>query len=171
MIVTWALIISNLIIFALGYLAGDWFNVYFGLNALFFEGAWWQPLSTMFTHGSLMHIAMNMAVLYQFGSLLERFLGAGRFGALYLLGGLATSALSLSYLLYDPRVNLVGASGAICVLLGFLAFFDRRNAKGLFIALLLMSFAPLLVGVKVAWYAHIFGFAIGWAAGFFKSKF
>ncbi len=137
-----------------------------GLNVLFLNGSYWQILSTIFMHGSWAHLAMNMAVLFQFGSVLERFLGSLRFLAVYLIGGVLTSALSFIYIYFSfsasgEVINLVGASGAICVLLGILARLDKALAKGLVIALLLMSFAPLLMGVNVAWYAHIIGFAIG----------
>ncbi|QQF51683.1 rhomboid family intramembrane serine protease [Campylobacter fetus subsp. venerealis] len=143
------------------------FSIFFGLNELFFKGAYWQLITTMFLHGSLMHILMNMAVLYQFGMLLERYLGSVKFLLLYIVGGVITSALSLSYLMF-ANVNLVGASGAISVLLGFMANLDRYSRKGLIIAILLMSFAPLLLGINIAWYAHLFGFAIGYLAAFLK---
>ena len=114
-----------------------------------------------------MHILMNMAVLFQFGSILERYLGWVKFGILYIIGGVITGLLSLGYLAFES-VNLVGASGAISVLLGFLAYIDRFNRKGLIIVILLVSFAPLLIGVSVAWYAHLIGFGVGYLAGFFK---
>ena len=36
----------------------------------------WQPISYMFMHGSLMHIFFNMFALISFGSALEHFLGS-----------------------------------------------------------------------------------------------
>ena len=157
---TYTLIGINFIIYFLHYYVfyAPEFSLVFGLNALFFNGAWWQVLSTMFLHGSLVHLLMNMAVLFQFGALIERGIGA------------LTSLLSLSYLFFND-VNMVGASGAISVLLGFLAFYDRASAKGLFIALMLMSFAPLLLGVNVAWYAHLLGFGVGFGAGFLRKRY
>jgi len=68
-------------------------------------------------------------------------------------------------------VNIVGASGAICVLLGVIAYFDERNAGGIFVAILIMSFAPMLMGVNVAWYAHIAGFVVGYGFGMIQKKF
>ena len=110
---------------------------------------------------------MNMIVLYQFGMILERYLGWIKFGILYIFGGVITGFLSLGYLAFES-VNLVGASGAISVLLGFLACIDKFNRKGLIIVILLVSFAPLLMGVSVAWYAHLIGFGVGYLAGFLK---
>ncbi|QCD52575.1 rhomboid family intramembrane serine protease [Campylobacter sp. RM16192] len=143
-------------------------NLVFGLNLLLLDQNFlWQPLSSMFMHGSLTHLLMNMAVLYQFGGLLERYFGSFKLTVLYILGGILTSILSFIYIYYsfvfgNNIINLVGASGAISVLLGNLAFLDKNNTKGILIAVLLMSFVPLMMGVNVAWYAHIIGFAVGY---------
>lgn len=172
--VTFILISLNFVIFAFENLfLGDEseFALYFGLNSYFFDGFYWQIFTTMFLHGSLMHVLMNMAVLFQFGSLLERRLGGAMFALLYLGGGTISGILSLTYLHFDDEVNLVGASGAICVLLGFWAYLDRQNAAWLFFALLLMSFAPMLLGLNVAWYAHIFGFFVGFGAARLRRTF
>ena len=171
--VTYALIVINCIIYALNYyvFSSDGFLLIFGLNMMFFGGALWQPLSTMFVHGSLAHLAMNMVVLFQFGTLIERGIGALRFSILYIVGGVITSLLSLSYVFYDELVNMVGASGAISVLLGFLAYYDRASGKGLLIALVLMSFAPLLMGVQIAWHAHLFGFGVGFSLAFLRKRY
>ena len=61
---TYTLIGINFIIYFLHYYVfyAPEFSLIFGLNALFFNGAWWQVLSTMFVHGSLVHLLMNMAV-------------------------------------------------------------------------------------------------------------
>ncbi|WP_170020180.1 rhomboid family intramembrane serine protease [Campylobacter sp. RM16190] len=143
-------------------------NLVFGLNLLLLDqNFFWQLLSSMFMHGNLTHLLMNMAVLFQFGSILERELGALKFSLVYLLGGITTSLLSFVYIYFVYEfngnfINLVGASGAISVLLGIMAFLDRSSAKGLLIAILLMSFVPLMMGVNIAWYAHIIGFGVGY---------
>ena len=47
-------------------------GLYLGLNMyMLIADFWWQPLSSMFAHGGLAHLGMNMFVLYQFGSLIE----------------------------------------------------------------------------------------------------
>jgi len=139
-------------------------NIYLGLNINFLDfKLYYQPLSTMFAHGSWAHIIMNMFVLFQFGNMLEEYLGGFRFLLLYLIGGIATSLISFLFILYvyDGEVNLVGASGAISVILGYIAIIDSYQRKGIIIWILLISFAPLLLGVPVAWYAHLIGFAVG----------
>ena len=133
----------------------------------------WQPATSMFMHANLAHLLMNMAVLYQFGSLLERYYGSEKFAVIYCVGGVLTSLLSFVYIYIIFKtngtfINLVGASGAISLLLGVLAFLDASSRKGLIIAILLMSFAPVTMGVNVAWYAHIIGFALGYFGVKFK---
>ena len=80
------------------------------------------------------------------------------------------TCLVLATLYFEPYSNLVGASGAICVLFGFMAYFMPMLRSGLFLGLLIMSFVPMLLGVQVAWYAHLFGFGVGFGAGFLKAK-
>jgi membrane associated rhomboid family serine protease len=141
----------------------------FGLNDMLTMGAWWwQPLSMMFVHGGLMHLAMNMVVLYQFGSLIEAARGWKFFTILYFAGGILTSLGTYALMqILSMNVNVVGASGAICVIIGWIAKKDSFNRKGLIIAILAISFLPLLVNMNVAWYAHLVGFAVGWGAGRF----
>lgn len=135
----------------------------FGLNLYFLVyDFWWQPLSSMFAHGGIAHLGMNMFVLWQFGNLIERFKGAKELVALYLISGLLTSILSFAYIFYlDNQVNLVGASGAICALLGYVAYYDKAQRSGIITWVLLISVTPLIIGLPIAWYAHFIGLAVG----------
>jgi len=135
----------------------------FGLNIYFLKyQLWYQPLSTMFVHSGIAHILMNMFVLYQFGNLLEKYRGKITFLILYIGGGILTSFLSVWFLkIFNLHHNLIGASGAICVLLGYYAYISKSERKGMIIWILLISFAPIIIGINIAWYAHIIGFAIG----------
>ena len=135
----------------------------FGLNLYFLVyDFWWQPLTTIFAHGGIGHLGMNMFVLWQFGNLIERFKGAKELVTLYLISGLLTSLLSFAYVFYlDNNVNLVGASGAICALLGYVAYYDKSQRNGIITWVLLISVAPLLIGLPIAWYAHFIGLAVG----------
>ena len=144
-------------------------SLYLGLNIYFFkEELYYQLFSTMFTHGGIAHILMNMFVLYQFGNMIEKAIGVWKYLFLYIVGGVLTSIGSLIYMYYTGDwSNLVGASGAICVLLGWFALKDKTQRSGLIVWVLLISFAPLLLGLPIAWYAHFIGFALGWIMGFF----
>ncbi|MFA7083921.1 MAG: rhomboid family intramembrane serine protease [Arcobacteraceae bacterium] len=145
-------------------------DILLGLNLNFTENnLYYQPLSTIFTHGGIAHLFMNMFVLYQFGNLIERYRGKAQFIFLYLVGGVLTSLGSFAFIyslgLYH---NLVGASGAICVLLGYVALVDKNERKGIITWVVVISIFPVLLGLPVAWYAHFIGFAIGFILGSIK---
>ena len=65
------------------------------------DGAWWQIVTSMFTHVEPLHIGFNMLALYFLGPMLENVLGRTRFLALYLVSGIAGSAAVM--LLSDPH--------------------------------------------------------------------
>jgi len=71
----------------------------------------------------------------------------------------------------EKFINLVGASGALCMLFGMLAtsmlYSDKKTWFGYFAIVVAMSFLPLLMGINVAWYAHF----IGWGIGCLYAKF
>ena len=142
-------------------------SLYLGLNMYFLEGGFfWQPLSSMFAHGGFGHLGMNMFVLYQFGNLIEKYRGKKEFIIVYFIGGLLTSLISFAYIYFlDPQVNLVGASGAICVLMGYIAYFDKFQRKGIITWILIISVAPLLIGLPIAWYSHFIGLGLGFLLG------
>ncbi len=83
------------------------------------DGAWWQLVTSMFTHVEPIHLGFNMLALYFLGPMLEVVLGRARFLALYLVSGLVGSAAVM--LLSEPHGQTVGASGAIFGLMGALA--------------------------------------------------
>ncbi|DAB34148.1 MAG TPA: rhomboid family intramembrane serine protease [Sulfurospirillum sp. UBA12182] len=169
--VTKTLILVNIICYFLQN-SFDRSDLFFALNRYFLEaGLFWQPLTSMFMHGSLTHLAMNMVVLYQFGGMLEYQKGSRYLFLLYLGGGILTSIFSFVFMYFFGLNHvLVGASGAISVLFGWIAYVDRFNRKGIFVAILLISFAPLLLGVNIAWYAHIIGFGVGFCIAFVNKR-
>ena len=144
-------------------------SLFLGLNIFFLEAnLWYQPLSTIFAHGGVGHILMNMFVLFQFGNLIEKYRGIKTFLILYFVGGVITSLLSFVFMqIFDLNHNLVGASGAICVLLGYVALVDSYQRKGIITWVVIISIAPVLIGLPVAWYAHLIGLAVGFGLGKF----
>lgn len=87
------------------------------------NGEWWRLLTSMFLHFGVIHLAMNMWILWDFGKLVERLVGNTGFVVLYVISGLAGSLASLAW---NPTVISAGASGAVfgvCgALLGLTAF-------------------------------------------------
>ena len=52
----------------------------FGLvPAAFWSGALWQPLTSLFLHGGLLHLAMNMIALWSLGAMIELMMGQKNF--------------------------------------------------------------------------------------------
>ncbi len=143
-------------------------DILFGLNIYFFtNGLYYQLLSTMFAHGGVEHLAMNMIVLWQMGNLLEGYIGKFRFFLIYFIGGILTSIGTLAYMYFtEDFVNVVGASGAISVIMGYYALKVPDERKGIFVWIILISFVPILFGMPVAWYSHLIGFVIGFLTGF-----
>jgi len=86
-----------------------------GLVDLVFDHQWWRLLSYGFIHGGLLHLFMNMYALFVIGPLLERMWGRAAYLAIYLVSCVGGGACAV---ILTPQGNLVGASGAICGLLG-----------------------------------------------------
>lgn len=53
----------------------------------------WQLITHMFMHGSIMHLAFNMLTLWNFGNILERTLGQKNYIILYFLSGIGSFIL------------------------------------------------------------------------------
>src|SRR5262245_51713447 len=85
----------------------------------------WNVLTSMFLHGSWMHLLGNMWFLWLFGNNIEDSMTRPRFLVFYLLCGLA-AALLQTVTQPDSRIPMVGASGAISGVMGaYLILFPR----------------------------------------------
>jgi membrane associated rhomboid family serine protease len=145
---------------------------------------WVTIFSSMFLHGSLLHLAGNMLFLWIFGNNIEDSMPRPVFVVFYLLGGLiALAGQVLSG--PDSAVPTVGASGAIAGVLGAYArlyprarvvtlifiviFFTVVTLPALlvlglwFFLQLLPAFSEPVTGSGggVAYFAHIGGFVFG----------
>ena len=56
------------------------------------DGEWYRLITAAFLHGNLIHLGLNMFVLWIVGAPVEQAIGRGRFLALYIVSGLAGSA-------------------------------------------------------------------------------
>jgi len=88
-------------------------------------GEWWRIVTSGFLHGGIIHLALNMFVLYVLGTFLEPAIGTRRFVAVYLVSLIAGGLGAL--LLSDPAQNTVGASGAIYGLFGATLLIARHR--------------------------------------------
>jgi membrane associated rhomboid family serine protease len=148
---------------------------------------WLTLLTSMFMHGSLLHLAGNMLFLWIFGNNIEDSMGRLRFVAFYLGGGLAALAAQV---LVNPSaaVPTVGASGAIAAVLGgYAVLYPRARVVTLIFIIIFVTIVelPALIvlglwfllqlaygaadlsqpvgGGGVAYFAHIGGFVFGLA--------
>lgn len=84
-------------------------------------------VTSCFLHGSILHLAFNMVVLWQVGPFLERAVGRARFLPLYLGAGIFGSAFSaIAGRLFGASLS-IGASGAICGLIGAILVLGART--------------------------------------------
>ncbi|MDF0371245.1 rhomboid family intramembrane serine protease [Streptomyces sp. KA12] len=126
------------------------------------EGQWYRLVTSTFLHQEVWHIAFNMLGLWWLGGPLEAALGRARYLALYLLSGLAGSALT--YLIADPAQGTLGASGSVFGLLGATAVlmrrmnYDMRPVIALLVVNLIFTFNPW---GGIAWQAHVGGLIAG----------
>lgn len=147
------------------------------------DSSWYTTITSMFMHGSWMHILGNMWFLWIFGNNVEDAMGPVRFVAFYLLCGLAAAAAQIAA---DPSspIPMVGASGAIGGVMGaYILLYPRVRVHMLFILVIYVTTfavpAWLMLGYwflvqtlgglasqgsqggGVAFWAHIGGFAAG----------
>ena len=129
------------------------------------DGAWWQMVTSMFTHVDMWHIGLNMMALYILGPALERIMGRARFLMVYLVGGLAGSVMVLW--LSAPGGSTLGASGAIYALLGGLlvTFRKARLDTSWLMQNLALGVVITIVGWRyISWQGHLGGLLGGLVA-------
>jgi len=143
--------------------------------------------TSMFMHGSWLHLLGNMLFLWIFGNNVEDALGKVRYLLFYVIGGFAATALqtfvTLAYASEaDATIPNVGASGAVSAVLGAyllllprakvltIIFFVLREVPavlflGIWFAFQLLDGSASLAhpqqGGGVAFFAHIGGFVFG----------
>jgi len=76
-----------------------------------------SAFTSMFMHGSLIHLLSNMAALWVFGRRVEDACGAWRFLVFYLLAGMSANLIT-TLVMYNSPTPGVGASGAIFGVMG-----------------------------------------------------
>jgi membrane associated rhomboid family serine protease len=140
--------------------------------------------TSMFLHGSWMHLIGNMWFLWLFGNNIEDAMTRSRFVAFYILCGLAAAITQVAA---DPMsaVPMVGASGAISGVMGAylvlfprvrvytiipLGFYPYRTAVSAWVMLIYWAFLQFAGGITsvvggesggVAFWAHLGGFVAG----------
>ena len=162
-----ALLILNLLGYALCIMFTpaiyDWGDLRFAM--VLGEGQWYRIFTSMFMHADPSHLGGNMIMLLLLGNVAERAFGHIKYLILYLTGGIlaAFTSMYICFLRADG-VGAVGASGAICAVIGAVFWVLIRNhgrlemletKKLLFLIAYLLYFGFTSTGVDNA--AHVGG--------------
>ena len=171
---TWALLALTIAVYALG---NPQALVLWPIESAEFH--WWQPFTYTLTHGSVLHLSVNMLALLAFGPALEREWGPKKYLACYAISAYVGGVIQVM----NVSIPVVGASGS---LFGLFAAYAIHNPNAKVISLIpwpLPAWAVLVayVGVSVAAFAfdwmqsvghlaHIGGALVGAAWAFANNK-
>lgn len=133
-VVTYILIVLNLMVFLYGVLHGndELINMFGNNYELVQNGKFYRLFTCMFVHADILHILFNMIALYSIGPVVERYYGKSKFLLIYLVSGLLGSIFSGVFMTADSIS--IGASGAIFGLLGSICYFTyyyRATLQGI----------------------------------------
>ncbi len=181
--VTQFLLVANIAVFVVQlvfmFLRSPLFDGLFALSGTGLQrGFFWQPVTYMFLHGGILHILINLLVLWFIGREVEFFIGGKYFTRLYFLGGVFGAALWLAFN-WQSGIPVVGASAAVlaCVIAFATLFPDRQitfllwfiipvsiKAKYLALILVALDLVPVLQHApsNVAHLAHLGGALLGY---------
>ncbi len=185
--VTYCLILVNIALFIYELTLGEAGNIFIGKYGCIPYGVIrgrdvFTLLSSMFLHGSWLHLVGNMLFLFIFGDNVEDFWGHFRYLLMYLLFGLLAGMLQI-LVSYNSKVPFIGASGAVAGIMGsyfFLYPHAKINVVLIFFFLVRVVWVPaflflgfwillqILYGILtppsvsgIAFFAHIGGFFAG----------
>jgi membrane associated rhomboid family serine protease len=167
-VVTYVLIGINAVVYALQFVlpAGggiDPVTEHFSMWPLgiALNNEWWRLGTAAFLHGSLLHLAFNMLVLFTLGPTLERVLRPGRYLLLYVMAAIGGGVASYAF---SPIATVsVGASGAIFGLMGALIVAGRRLRYDVtqVVILLAINVGIGFISPGIDWRAHLGGLITG----------
>ena len=158
-IFTYILIIINVIVFFLisnGKLESEFLGSSYHL--IFNRKDYKRLVTGAFTHEDLIHLLFNMISLYNIGTFVESYFGHWIFLLIYFVSMIVGKILSLliRHANHDDYTMSIGASGAICGLLGayFMVILNYYGAAGFsyllrpMISLVMMSILPNVDGTS-----------------------
>lgn len=98
--------------------------------------------TSMFAHGSFLHIGSNLLYLWIFGNNVEDVMGRGRFFVYYLICGIG-AVVAQVFAAPASTIPMVGASGAISGMLGaYLLLFPRARV---------LAVIPIFIFLRLTW--------------------
>jgi membrane associated rhomboid family serine protease len=172
--ITYALIIANVIIFILTIVYFE--QIIYGVDnfaGLGFRSIYLSPeyspqaytlFTSMFIHGGFLHLFGNMFIFLFLGMAFEQRIGAKKFLIIYLVTGVI-GALTHSILDLGSWVPLIGASGAIFGIMGAFAYSYPRDEIVMPIPVVIMFITRIKVMYAVVIFALMETFIVWWEAG------
>jgi membrane associated rhomboid family serine protease len=174
----YAILALTVLIFLAQMLVGGWFTDSLVLSKSVLLTRPWTLVTSMFLHANVMHLFLNMLMLFFFGPVLERRIGSGNFLAVYFGSGILAGLVQV--LLFSGGV--LGASGALFGVMGALTVLAPNMTVILYIVPLKLVYVTILfaildlypvlfsVGDGIAHIAHLTGLVVGLAAGYYYKK-
>jgi membrane associated rhomboid family serine protease len=148
--------------------ASDLVDLFILDKAAVAAGEYWRLWTVTLLHADFLHLAFNMYALYLAGTIVERWYGSIRFGAIYLACAAAGSTASF---VFGGDAPSVGASGAVFGLFGILLAAGRLHhpvdprSRGIVSQLLFLVVLNLVLGFSsggsIDNAAHLGGLAAG----------
>jgi membrane associated rhomboid family serine protease len=116
---------------------------------------WKTAVTSMFLHGSFLHLFGNMVFLAIFGPAVEDTTGRLRFLAFYLLGGLLALGAQLA-VAPSSSVPVLGSSGAIAAILGgYILLYPRARVLSLTVLVFFFTLVDVPAVLMLAlWFAE-----------------
>ncbi|MFW6029720.1 MAG: rhomboid family intramembrane serine protease [Halanaerobiales bacterium] len=208
--ITFWLIGINIAMFIIFLIVGYFSEPLFGIsNKIFFDNfialkpinilqgkALWTFITSMFMHGGIGHLLINMFVLFSLGGVMERIIGRKRFLWFYIISGIFASLVFVllagffgnseigAAIFGSPTISAVGASGAIFAIAGLfvvilpkakftIIFFPFFSLPGYIMVpgiLVITWIASVVGGLPIGNSAHFGGFLAGIVYGFYLRK-
>jgi rhomboid protease GluP len=122
---------------------------------------WFRLLTTVFTHGGILHLVLNMSVLWTLGFTLERAVGSARFAAMSLVCALGASGTVMLLAFDQPTV---GASGMILGYAGVMLPISTKQGRSQLLTWL-VQIAIISMLPNISWQGHLGGFLWGLPCG------
>jgi membrane associated rhomboid family serine protease len=167
---TYAMLAVFVAFFAAEYRQSD-LSLFYAFPWRIADGELWRLITCTFLHGSILHIAFNAAMFFRFSRVIDNWLGPWGAMALYAFFAIGSSAAQLLV----SKAGLIGASGVVYGLFGFLWVMSRRRDDAAFAAdpsvvqtmlgWLAVCFVVNLMGGNIGNTAHAVGLALGWLTG------
>jgi rhomboid protease GluP len=137
----------------------------------------WRLVTSLFVHGDIAHLGLNLMPILFFGWLLSAYFGTMLFLSSCIVIGVVSNSITIWF--YPPTTTLIGISGVVYGIIALWLFlylkFDTDNSAlkkaGRVAGFILMLLLPSSYDSNVSYLAHGTGFLGGVVFAFVASPF